>query len=155
MQWVLSFDEFVALAYSRRDSGCGPDGIPYSAWTCGLKMILRPLYEIYLALLHGTPPPVSMSRGFLLCILKAEMEGDDAVVARAPDETRPLTLSDSDGKFISGAVDSPISTVAQHLCKPHQRGSILGGGFWLIMFSKLRLRLLRSLSSVRALLRPA
>lgn len=123
---ILSIEAFEALVSSRHDSGVGPDGLPYSAWGCGLRAVIDPRYQIYLGLFRGVPPAASFGRGFLLNILKSEADDDDVVVARCPGETRPLTVSDSDGKIVSGALDAPLSTIARDTILEHQRGCLRG-----------------------------
>eukprot|EP00959_Pyramimonas_sp_CCMP1952_P246088 5143552-Pyramimonas_sp.AAC.1 len=102
MFWELDFDDFCQHAQYARDSCPGPDGIPYSAWFRGGTCTMEPLFEMYQALLAHGRLPDAFNHGTAVFLPKGDAPSDavDAVF-RPPEQTRPITLGNSENKLIS------------------------------------------------------
>ena len=51
--WHVDFDTFFSALTVRPDSGCGPDGVPYSFWSLAPLEFSKAIYDNYLALKDG------------------------------------------------------------------------------------------------------
>jgi hypothetical protein len=118
---LLDFERFLRLA---KDSATGPDGLPYSAWRAAGVAGAQTLYLLYLFLADGLNPPLHFNNSFTVFTPKGEQRQDLIEVIRAPEETRPLGLKNSDNKTIAGVINNcskpMLSRSACHL----QRGFV-------------------------------
>ena len=89
--WVVPFFEFQPRCGKKRDTGPGPDDVPYSAWRAAPGIFQEALYGVYWNLLGGRQPHSDFNCALLPFIEKGTQEGDrvDSVI-RAPKQTTPL-----------------------------------------------------------------
>jgi len=123
--WELTFDAFEDMIRRTSDSGCGPDGIPYSAWKHASKFVRRIVYQWYLAWLHGYKLADDANHAFLALIPK-QAEPDDHIHGTywMPKNLRPLSLSNTDVKLLALALNAVVAPVLPHWARPEQRGFI-------------------------------
>jgi hypothetical protein len=84
------------------------------------------LFDAYSAFLDGAPLPEGFNHCLLVFIPKGEDAQDRCLVARTPDLTRPISLSDTASKFFALAVNYPLAQFAQVTVHPRQRGFVGG-----------------------------
>jgi hypothetical protein len=60
IQWVLPFSDFCAIVSSKKDSGVGPDGIPYSAYKLTGDIGCETLFNCYVFIMNGAPPLLAL-----------------------------------------------------------------------------------------------
>jgi hypothetical protein len=124
--WLLEKDDFLQILQRARDSAPGPDGLPYSAWSNAPTHILDELYTMYTDLLSGVELPADFNRCFLACIPKGDAVGDHIGIARKPDSTRPIAMSNAVAKLLAMAINRSIAPVAQRTILDRQRGFVRG-----------------------------
>ncbi|CAK0901453.1 unnamed protein product, partial [Prorocentrum cordatum] len=94
--WALTFDDFCDMIRRTSDSGCGPDGIPYSAW----KFASSPVQRM------------------------AEPTDHTMGMYRHPKNLRPLSLSNTDVKLLALSLNAVVSPALPAWARPEQRGFI-------------------------------
>ena len=107
------------------DSGCGPDGIPYSAWKFASPTVQRTVYDWYLAWLGGHK--LSDDANFaLLALIPKQAEPTDHTMGmyRHPKNLRPLSLSNTDVKLLALSLNAVVSQALPAWARPEQRGFI-------------------------------
>jgi endonuclease/exonuclease/phosphatase family metal-dependent hydrolase len=124
--WLLEKDDFLQILQRARDSAPGPDGLPYSAWANAPTHILDELYTMYTDLLSGVELPLDFNRCFLACIPKGDAVGDHIGIARTPDSTRPIAMSNAVAKLLAMAINRSLAPVAQTTIIDRQRGFVRG-----------------------------
>eukprot|EP00959_Pyramimonas_sp_CCMP1952_P411754 8628651-Pyramimonas_sp.AAC.1 len=92
----MPFYHFVELLEAQSDSAVGPDGLPYSVWWKGGRLMHETLCELYEALLSGTPLPHQFSVALSVFLPKGTEREGQCVIARQPAITRPIALSSTD-----------------------------------------------------------
>ena len=124
--WKLPFEGFSSMLDACMDSAPGPDGIPYSAWARAPRPIRVALYAAFDAFLHGQSLPDDFNHAFLALLAKGEHPEDQVFVARAPEETRPLSLSNTDAKLFAMAIKTAASKRVESWASGTQRGFLTG-----------------------------
>ena len=121
---VLTFVEFLELVRGLPDSACGPDGIPYSAWRRAPEKAVGVLFRLYCSLFTNDAVAEDFNYAWLVLLAKGDHDDDDTVVARGPDETRPVSLANSDSKICEAALNKPLAHEMKTWASWDQRGFI-------------------------------
>ena len=135
IDWHISDDTFAGLPTTCRRSAPGPDGIPYRAWACSSACLH--LTAAFRSWCNGSSLPSDFNESFLVFLPKPDKNAvqepvtatsmiSPSLVIRAPDDTRPLNLSNTDAKLFAKALNIPLSEAASLGCSSHQRGFING-----------------------------
>jgi hypothetical protein len=119
---VLSFEEFVEIVRKLPDTACGPDGVPYSAWRHASNQALFVLYRLYCSLFTQDPVAEDFNYSWLVLLAKGANDDDDTIVARCAEETRPVSLANSDSKICELALDKPLAGALATWASEDQRG---------------------------------
>ena len=126
IQWELGEDEFAKVLSKTGDTAPGPDGIPYAAWRGAPKEVTKLLFQAYTSWIQGAEVPDDFNFAFLVLIPKGDHTEDHQLVARAPGDTRPLSLSNSDSKVLANALRATIEEAINNWAIQVQRGFIKG-----------------------------
>ena len=92
-KWELDDIEFAKILSQTGDTAPGSDGVPYSAWRRAPKEVVHILYQAYKAWMQGAAVPDDFNFAYLALIPKGDHDDDPRLVAWAPSDTRPLSLS--------------------------------------------------------------
>jgi hypothetical protein len=123
IQWIVPYEDFISWLFSRKDCGCGPDGMPYSSWIHAPDVIHREIYNMYIALQNSHIPEACFLDSLLLFPPKGKDSNDfNGCAARAPKKTRPLNLSDCPNKGVSALAAFSLSQVAKITIHSSQHG---------------------------------
>ena len=76
--------------------------------------------------MQGGAVPGDFNFAYLALIPKGSHEEDKRLTARAPGETRPLSLSNSDGKILANALKNAMEDAIGRWAFEAQRGFIRG-----------------------------
>ena len=127
IDWDPTFQVFYAALVLRKDTGAGPDGIPYSFWSLAPLELSKAIFDNYLALKRGDPPTVSFNDSKKVCPAKGlEAEDHTFRFTRAPSKTRPLSLSNTDNKATSAMAALPMNKCASSTVSEIQAGGVRG-----------------------------
>lgn len=85
--------------------------ILFSCWACGNNLVFFLLYTCYVAIINCCPILVFFVSSLLVFIPNGDLDEDYVRVVRRASELRPIALSNSDVKIITGALDVPRSLV--------------------------------------------
>eukprot|EP00959_Pyramimonas_sp_CCMP1952_P417101 8738899-Pyramimonas_sp.AAC.1 len=125
--WKLGRLEFGELISRAGDSCPGPDSIPYACYARGGAAVVDSLYALYSVLLEQGYLPPKFNRGMAVFLAKGSGPDDtSSQIIRKPETTRPITLSNSDNKGISLAINRSLSQIAPQTVLANQRGVIPG-----------------------------
>ena len=119
---ILTFEEFLTIVRGLPDSACGPDGIPYSGWKHASDGAVYVLYRLYCSLFTDEEIAEDFNYSWLILLAKGGHRDDDAVLARAPGDTRPVSLANSDSKICEIALDKPLARAMAPWASWDQRG---------------------------------
>ena len=111
MARVPSSPDYGFTAAPAHHSQAGPDGLPYCAWARGGELAEQVLESAADWQLQGLPLPLSFNESVAVFPPKGSKEEDATGIWRAPDETRPLGLKNTDAKIINGTIAHAISPV--------------------------------------------
>ena len=127
VSWTLSFELFREVVSHTSDSGCGPDGVPYSAWKYAGEQTHRVLYEWYRAWLGGLRLSDDANHA-LLALIPKQAEPQDAThgLYRHPKNLRPLSLSNTDVKLLALALSAVVAPTLPAWARTEQKGFISG-----------------------------
>lgn len=129
IDWKLTYDQFEAMIARMVDSAPGPDGLPYAVWRCSPEPFRKLLYAMYCAWLDGAALSDGFNHAYLALIAKGDDEQDADLVSRAPEDTRPLSLSNTDAKILAAAVkeacEEPVSSWACGVQRGFTRNKML------------------------------
>ncbi len=120
--------DFLEYSSRQRDSGTGPDGLPYSAWTSSGFAGACTLYN-YSTLIHHEAPDPHFNASLSHFLPKGDAEGDAEEVIRSALETRLISAKNSDNKTIVGASIFRFKRWAQENTHHVQRGFVPGRNF--------------------------
>ena len=125
--WIVPFNDFDERCGKRRDSGPGPDDVPYSSWRAAPPCFREAIYGAYLKMLAGAWPDEEFNNSLLPFIEKGTQIGDTAdTVVREPGQTRPLSMSNTDNKMIADLVARPLRFHVTSKLHGAQRGGLAG-----------------------------
>ena len=100
----------------------GPDGLPYAAWAQAGPAAATTLWFMLGWHASGLQPPLVFNQSALVFPPKGTHEADEELVAREPENTRPISLKNTDSKTVTGMANwSAKGWVAKHM-HPSQRG---------------------------------
>ena len=104
----------------------GVDGIVDAAWAQGGEVAACVLYDFMWSLLEGSaPPPEFNVSGWLFDPKKPTIsEICGAAATRAPKDTRPLALKNTDNKNVGGVVAHSLAPTCVHSTSVLQRGFV-------------------------------
>jgi hypothetical protein len=100
--------------------------LPYSAWSNAPQHIHEELYTMYCDLMNGDDLPDRFNNCFLACIPKGEAPGDHIGVARTPESTRPIAMSNAVAKLMAMSINRALAPMAQQTILDRQRGFVRG-----------------------------
>jgi len=123
---ALNTSHYLAFFKTLRDNGVGPDGLPYSAWTAGEDISAQTLLGVSDEMHSARPICASFNDSRLLFLKKGEKDDDDICCVRAPHETRPLGLKNSDNKIVTGVRMSTLTEPMKKNTHHTQRGFVPG-----------------------------
>ena len=126
--WEVSERMLQGVMSSPKQSAPGPDGIPYKAYASVAPLASKLLGDVA-SLLQEDHSIVddTFNEAFMVFIAKGDHGDDDETTCiRTPSTTRPLTLSNTDTKLISAAINRPLSAYASSVVAGQQRGFIKG-----------------------------
>ena len=121
---VINFERFLGMVRDLKDSACGPDGIPNAAWANAPEAAIYMLYQLYCSLFVDVDMAEDFNHSWLVLLAKGELAEDAAVVARGPDDTRPVSLGNSDAKICESALNLPLANSMKDWALSDQRGFI-------------------------------
>jgi endonuclease/exonuclease/phosphatase family metal-dependent hydrolase len=126
INWRLSREQFIEIAERCSDSAPGPDGIPYSAWVRADPRFIDCVHRAYDELLDGARLPDDFNDAHMVFLPKGEQDGDEHGIARLPESTRPLSLSNAVAKVVASAMNASLSQMAARTVSSRQRGFVRG-----------------------------
>jgi exonuclease III len=126
IDWRLPREDFIAIAERCSDSAPGPDGIPYSAWVRADPRFIDCVHKAYDELLDGADLPEDFNNANMVFLPKGELDGDAFGIARLPESTRPLSLSNAVAKIMASALNASLSQMAARTVTSRQRGFVKG-----------------------------
>lgn len=126
VNWMLTFEQFEGVLSNTNDSSLGPDGVPYSAWRHAPQSARKVLYSAYVSWIRTGQLPQNFNYSFLVLLPEGEHEDDHINVSRFPAKTRPLSLSNTDGKIFADCLRAAIHGHMAAWASPQQRGFISG-----------------------------
>ena len=116
--WTISYEDFVILLAARRNTAPGPDGFPISVWKAGGDHAARLLYRSYSSILASGRCPPDFCESLSAFIPKGQDSNGEA--SAAPEDLRPICLSNADAKLIIAAIVMPLEESARLLLHPSQ-----------------------------------
>jgi hypothetical protein len=114
------------------NSAAGPDGIPYLAWRRIPSITLDVLWNVLQALLEGKSEELrhfspGYNTGTLVCLpKKASAVGPQGQPAYTANQTRPLSLVNTDNRIVANTLRLTWEALLQERISPHQRGFLRG-----------------------------
>jgi endonuclease/exonuclease/phosphatase family metal-dependent hydrolase len=126
LKWIVDREGFHEVMAKPRDSAPGPDGIPFGAWRAAGVPLYDVMYEAFIAFSDGAPLPEQFNDCNLAFIPKGDNPTDQHLVARTPNTTRPISLSNADSKYFALALNRPLAEAATVMVHPRQRGFVNG-----------------------------
>lgn len=124
IHWHLTLQQFHDIIMTRKDSACGPDGVPYSAYKAAGQVVWCILYRCYCDWIQGRPLPSHFNDSWLWLLPK----GNDSSIpgARHPKNTRPLSGTDCSAKLLPTALSQVMHEPMNRWCHEVQQGFICG-----------------------------
>jgi hypothetical protein len=120
-QWHLAHPAtrrcFTSFLKSVQHASPGPDGVPYCAWEAAGNDGAETLWLVNQHLASGHTMPFEFSDQLMIFAAKGEEPEDAHEVCRAPGDTRPLSLKNTDNNSIAG--------VNNHLAKRMLTASVV------------------------------
>ena len=126
IQWHIDFETFSKKLASTNNSKPGPDGVPYAFWRHAPDTAVRDLYQLYTDILHEATVDDDFNESNFVFLPKGTDAADEMIIARKPGDTRPLSLSNTDAKSVSGALAIPFEELAVKWVSKEQRGFVRG-----------------------------
>ncbi len=115
--------DLLEYASRQRDSGTGPDGLPYSAWSNSGYAGACTLHSFSGYIQHTDPEP-NFNASLSHFLPKGDVEGDAIEVIRAATEMRLISAKNTDNKTIVGASIFKFRRWAQENTHHAQRGFV-------------------------------
>eukprot|EP00973_Karenia_brevis_P075485 10484510-Karenia_brevis.AAC.1 len=112
-----------------RDSGTGPDGLPYSRWKANKKLAAVILWRLLCEACNFGLCPFGFHDLLKVFVPKTVEPNSPAVVDVQASETRPLGSKNSDCKIVSASVLQVVAPVAAQFCCEIQTGFVKGRDF--------------------------
>ena len=113
----------LALLDKVKDSGVGPDGIPYSAWAAGGEEGAETLKLITWWMMATGSAPESFNES-IACFIPKPIDEEAELHCRSPNDVRPLSLKNSDNKICAGILNHGLSKVLPDWAHSKQKGFI-------------------------------
>jgi exonuclease III len=126
LKWIVDREGFYEVMARPRDSAPGPDGIPFGAWRAAGVVLYDIMYEAFVSFTNGNPLPEQFNDCNLAFIPKGDNPHDQHLVARTPNTTRPISLSNTDSKYFALALNRPLAEAATVMVHHRQRGFVNG-----------------------------
>ena len=126
LSWVLDREGFHEVMARPWDSAPGPDGIPFGAWRAAGVELYDVMFNAFNSFMNGARLPKGFNECNLVFIPKGEDINDALLVARTPNTTRPISLSNTDSKYFALALNRPLAEAAKVTVHPRQRGFVQG-----------------------------
>eukprot|EP00959_Pyramimonas_sp_CCMP1952_P448883 9399485-Pyramimonas_sp.AAC.1 len=96
--WIIPEVVFEEILDKKTDSRPGPDGIPYSAWEASGEIGASCLYAVYRELVDNQSLPPDFNDSAAAFLPKGNSQ-EGETITRSAEETRPLSLSNTDNKL--------------------------------------------------------
>ena len=100
--------------------------MPYSAWKHASDQALYVLYRLYCSLFIDARVAHDFNYSWLVLLAKGEQTDDELIVARGAEDTRPVSLPNSDSKICEIALNKPLAKAVEQGACLEQRGFIEG-----------------------------
>ena len=110
-------------------STCGPVGILYSGWRATGRTGAVTLHGYGEHLSSGHDPAPTFNYSSIVFAPKGELPEDAQAVIRAEQDTRPLSLKNSDNKIITGVHTWKFRKITQSNTHKYQRGFVAERSF--------------------------
>ena len=105
-----------------KDSACGPDGLPYSAYSVDLELSGQVLENTSNSFAEEIDENLSdltlFNRQLVWFAPKGEVDEDSVAVLRTPENLRTIFGSNADSKLISGGISYAITEAALAITPP-------------------------------------
>ena len=109
---------FQEIINNSNNSCAGPDGIPFAVYRAAFECYSFIAAGIFNALAEGATPPNGYNDGLLFLLPKKGF--------LTPDDTRPLSVTNSYNRLIASMVVADITPTMQAFLEPNQKGFIPG-----------------------------
>ena len=105
---ALSFESLQGLVLSRGASAPELDGVPFLVWAKAGLFFHDLLYEVYEAILIGTPMLASLRGSNTVLMPNGSRDADCEDRIRYCSETRPISMTNTIDKIMTVAVAQPL-----------------------------------------------
>jgi hypothetical protein len=95
-------------------------GLPYSALARAHGSVTRHLKNAFFEFIRGGELPTTFNDSHMVFIPKGELEDDYTQVQRAPEATRPITLSNTMAKLYAKILNNKLASLAKVTVAPSQ-----------------------------------
>ena len=121
-------EQFLEVLNHPKTSAPGPDGLPYHALHVAAGLCAPLLHSLACELSQNFRDSIpEFNDANMVFIPKGDMAEDTPTsVSRAPSRTRPTTLSKTESKIISSAVNRSLSNFLMSHTVGNQRGFVRG-----------------------------
>ena len=127
INWDFSYDEFLEMIISRRDTGYGPDGFVYSVWSTVPEPISRTIFDFYESIKSDGEFNSDFNDSRVVFPAKGKEVGDfSSNFSRYPSKTRPISLSNTDNKHIAAMIARPLTVLGQATVSSIRAGGLPG-----------------------------
>ena len=109
IHWTIDRTEFDQLIVLKKDSAPGPDGIPYSFYSCAERDWVRRFYSTPTNTCWSVPALFAESR--TVSFPKSSDVDNNGRIVRSPEALRPLTLCNCDCKLLTSAICRGLNLV--------------------------------------------
>ena len=116
-------EQFLACA---PHSASRPDGLPYIAWFLAGPAGYQTLWRVICDLMNGLSIEISFNDSAMLFPAKGDLDGDTEEVIRAPVDTRPLNLKNTDNKTCTSIFNTAVQPAISKGAHYTQRGFVPG-----------------------------
>ena len=129
-KWSVDKEHIKQAITIAKESAPGPDGIPYRAWKKLGDLAVDVLHDVAIFMKRNDSVqflPEDFTQAFLCCLPK-KVSGNCAVHGDFydPQNTRPLSLVNTDNRLIANALRLVIEPLANEWVSKMQRGSLHG-----------------------------
>ena len=123
--WEISESYLEKLLDKPKQSSPGPDGIPFSAFSCVKSISKQVFWACASDLLQGGAPPQEFNHALLVLLAKKPSVSADGANWFAPKDTRPISIVNSDNRILANMFRDVLARFADKRCCKQQRGFLL------------------------------
>ena len=89
-----------AIELDGNSASLGIDGLLYAAWRAARSAGAKTLCAVASLLAQGSSVSHDFNHNVAIFLHKGDLEGDSSEISRKPEDTRPLSLKNTDNKII-------------------------------------------------------